>query len=52
MLVPLLSSIISGLLIAYYATVVLQLFGITRITDNELSFKGLIPFYYWFKLKN
>lgn len=38
------------LLMAYYATVVLQLLGFPFLPDEEITLKGIIPFYYWKKL--
>ena len=31
----------------YIITVLLQLIGVLRITYREITFKALIPFYYW-----
>lgn len=32
----------------YYASVIMQVLGLTKVTDKEIKFiKAIIPFYYW-----
>lgn len=38
------------LMFVYYVTVVAQALGVLSMTDEEISLKGLLPFYYWNKL--
>lgn len=43
-------SIVSIMVLAYYAFVVLQCWGIIRFSREKITFpKVLIPFYYFFK---
>lgn len=41
--------VLSMLLYAYYACVVGHLLGWTKITDKNMTWKAIIPFYYFFK---
>lgn len=35
------------LVFAYYIMLALQLFGVIKFTEKEITKKILIPFYYW-----
>lgn len=45
-----LGGVLFCLLLIYYFTVVAQAMGVLSMTDEEISIKGLIPFYYWTRL--
>lgn len=37
------------LMLMYYIMLALHLWNIVKITDEEITPKAIIPFYYWFK---
>ncbi len=46
--IRLLVGVIFFLLLLYYASVVMQNYGVIEFTKRPITFgKGLIPFYYW-----
>lgn len=41
--------IFSFLLVAYYVSLVIHIWGLSKITNKEIKGKKiLVPFYYWF----